>query len=97
MKTHHFVAACVPGGSVLIWVCFGADGDEDECVVTADAPTSAAVAAVAADVETDSPSDCFFNDSLIERRNSSISTFGRTNCFGAGGPGGVAGGALSYP
>ena len=26
---------------------------------------------------------CFFNDSLIERRNASMSTFSRTNCFGA--------------
>ena len=43
----------------------------------------AADAGAAATAETDFSSDCFFSDSLIERRNSSISTFGRTNCFGA--------------
>ena len=81
MKTHHF-AAPAPGGSVFI--CVGAGADTDRCVdevFGADTPLVPATA--------DSPSDCFFRDSLMERRNSSISTFGRTNCFGAEGAVGV--------
>lgn len=55
------------------------------------ASLSAVVAACAAGTGAVSPSARFFSDSLMERRNSLMSTFGRMNCFGAGATGAADG------
>ena len=53
----------------------------DDCVATgsADATDDSTIGV--------SPSACFFNDSVIERRSSLMSTFDRTKTFGAAGAG----------